>query len=447
MTRSSFACFCLVLAATGSARASGFSVARFSGEQGHPTTDNATALYFNPAALRAQRPELLLDGTVAYRRATYTRAAQPTDAPDIAGAEGANVGRATLSNWLASPSLWFMLPVSPRLVLAAGVFTPFGGPIKWDTREAMESSPYPGPLDGVSRYHAIEGLFSVSYGSLGVSYALSTTWRLGASFNTMYTRIDDVRAWSAGSNGVAGEGRSLVEVDGFSFGFGAGVFYECACRGVRAGISYQSRPNVAGGMSLSGRLSNNIGGPSSANVELHQDMPDVLRAGVAVNPHKNVELRLSGSWERWSAFERQCVTQAGRECELAADGSQPDGGAVLQNVQREFRDGFDARAGVSMWTSDALELFSGLAVMSKAVPDATLETSLPDFMGVTFSLGAKARLNGTFSVAGSLSHVVSPARDVGSKYATFEPPSRMPSASGHYTHSVSYANLNVTTRF
>jgi long-chain fatty acid transport protein len=434
--------------ASSAAYASGFSVAHFAGEHGHPTTDNPTALYHNPAALRATRAQLFVDGLFGFRRATYTRTRQASDAEEVEGAEGANAGRAILTDLLASPSLWLAVPVSSQLTLAAGVFTPFGGPINWDTRDDFAGSPYPGPVDGPQRFHAIEGLFTVSYGSLGGSYALGHSGvRLGAAFNAMYTRIEDVRAWSAGSNGVAGEGRSLLEVDGFSWGFAGGVFYEAPSKRLRLGASYQSRPNVSGGMKLSGKLSNDIGGPSSAEVELHQDMPDVLRAGIAYQPEPSVELRLFGTWERWSAFERQCVGQAGEACEILPDGSQPDGGHVLQNVERNFQDAFAARAGVSVWTSAALELFSGVGLMTEAVPDETLETGLPDFFGVTFSLGAKAKLTDAFSVAGSLSHIVSPARDAQSKLSNFELPSRMPDATGHYTQSVSYLNLNVSVRF
>jgi long-chain fatty acid transport protein len=430
------------------AHASGFSVARFAGEHGHATTDNPTALYHNPAALRATRAQLFVDGLFGLRRATYTRTRQASDAPEVDGAEGANTGRAILSNLVASPSLWLAVPVSSQLTLAAGVFTPFGGPINWDTRDDFAGSPYPGPVDGPQRFHAIEGLFTVSYGSLGGSYALGPSGvRLGAAFNVVYTRIEDVRAWSGGSNGVAGEGRSLLEADGFSWGFAGGIFYEAPSKRLRLGGSYQSRPNVSGGMKLQGKLSNDIGGPSSADVELHQDVPDVLRAGIAYQPEPSVELRLSGAWERWSAFERQCVGQAGEACEILPDGSQPDGGHVLQNVERNFQDAFEARAGISVWTSAALELFSGVGMMTEAVPDETLETGLPDFFGVTFSLGAKAKLSDALSVAGSLSHIVSPARDAQSRLASFALPSRMPAATGHYTQSVSYLNLNVAVRF
>jgi long-chain fatty acid transport protein len=441
-------CFVLPCLWAGPAAASGFSVARFSGEHGHPTTDNPTALYFNPAALRARRFELFVDGLVGLRRVTYTRQAQSSDEADVPGAEGANVGRATLDNPLASPSLWIALPLSSRLSLAAGVFTPFGGPISWNKRDGFEGSPYAGPVDGVTRYHAIEGLSISSYGSLGASYAVGDSGlRLGLALNGVYSRLEDVRAWSGGGNGVAGEGRSLLEVDGLAWSFGGGAFYEDPAKRWRLGLSYQSRPNVAGGIKLSGRLQNDIGGPSSADVVLHEDLPDIVRLGVAYQAWPNLELRLFGSWERWTAFKKQCITDASAECDLLPSGAQPNGGKVLQNVPREFHDGFEARLGASVWTSPGLELFSGLGIMSSSVPERTLEASLPDFVGVTFSLGARGRVSDSLSVGGSLSHIVSPARDAKSGFQDYDLPSKLPDASGHYTQSISYADLNVSVRF
>ena len=445
-----FPCFVLacLFAGAGPAAASGFSVARFSGEHGHPTTDNPTALYFNPAALRSRRFELFADGLFGVRRVTYTRTAQPSDEPDPPGAAGANVGRATLTNVLVSPSLWLAVPLSSRLSLAAGVFTPFGGPLSWDKRAAFEGSGYPGPVDGVTRFHAIEGLSLTTYGSLGASYALADTGlRLGLALSGIYSRVDDVRAWSGGGNGVAGEGRSLLKVDGLAWGFGVGAFYEDHAKRWRLGLSYQSRPNVAGGLKLGGQLSNDIGGPSSADVQLRQDLPDILRLGLGYQARPNVELRVFGSWERWSAFQNQCVSNAGAACEILANGGQPNGGKVLQNIPRHFHDGFEARLGVSVWTSPGLELFSGMGVMSTAVPNDTLEASLPDFVGVTFSLGARGRVSDALSIGGSLSHIVSPARVADSRFQDYQLPSQLPDASGHYTQSITYADLNVAVRF
>ena len=135
----------------------------------------------------------------------------------------------------------------------------------------------------------------------------------------MYTRIEDVRAWSGGSNAVVGEGRSLLEVSGLAWGLCGGVFYRTRRERLRFGASYQSRPNVAGGMRLAGRLSNDIGGPSSADVELHEDLPDVLRVGdrpIAFGPTWSCGCSAIGS--AGARFSGQCVTQAGAELRASA---------------------------------------------------------------------------------------------------------------------------------
>src|SRR5688572_21626700 len=86
---------CVFLYATPS-QAGGFAVSRFSGEHGHPTTSNATAVYFNPGALTlSDGTRLLLDLNIGARRVTYDRSQQPSDVPDPPDARGANRGRAS----------------------------------------------------------------------------------------------------------------------------------------------------------------------------------------------------------------------------------------------------------------------------------------------------------------------------------------------------------------
>ena len=58
----------LAIAWSGSAHASGFASARFGGEHGHPTTDNATAIYYNPAGIALSKgTHIFVDATTALR--------------------------------------------------------------------------------------------------------------------------------------------------------------------------------------------------------------------------------------------------------------------------------------------------------------------------------------------------------------------------------------------
>jgi len=430
------------------ARASGFSVARFSGEHGHPTTSNPTALYFNPAALtQAEGLHLLFDLSAAMRRVTYDRQRASTDAQDPPDAAGANVGRAVLVNPLFNPALAASLRLG-NLSLAAGFFTPFGGSVSWNRRSEFSGSRYPGIVDGVSRFQSIEGEIVSSQFSVGGAVRIAGTGlSVGVSANVMRSWINDVRAWSSGGNDVTHEGRSLVDVSGYSFGFGVGGLYEVSPNVLWVGLSYQSRPNVSGGMRLHGSLENDIGGPSSANVDVIYDLPDIIRWGARYRPRQNLELRAFGDYTRFSAFKNQCAVVSGSACELTENGSERTGAQVLQNVPRDYRDSVGIRLGLSVWTSESFEFFSGLGYDSSAVPDSTMEPGLPDWAGASFALGGRIALGKRVHAALSYTHFVFLPRDVQGQLAKYAPPSRSPDASGHYSQQVGVANANLDVAF
>jgi long-chain fatty acid transport protein len=429
--------------------ASGFSVAHFASEHGHPTTDNPTSLYFNPAALTlADGGHLFADFSVAVRRVTYDRPRAPTDAPDPPDARGANVGRAELVNPLVNPLLAASLKLG-KLSLGAGFFTPFGGSVSWNKRNEFASSRYPGIVDGVTRFQSIEGDIITSQFSLGAALRVADTGlSFGISGSVMRSWIDDVRAWSNGGNDVTIEGRSLLQVSGYAVGLGLGALYEVTPNVLWLGLSYQSRPNISGGMRLHGSLDNNLSGaPSSVHVDMAYDLPDIIRWGARYRPRQNLELRAFGDYTRYSAFKNQCVVQAGAPCSLGPNGAEPMGGLILQNVPRDYHDSFGVRLGASIWPSSSFEFFSGMGYESSAVPDSTFDPGLPDFAGVSFALGGRLALGRRVHAALSYTHFVYVPRDVHGHLAQFASPSQSPDASGHYTEQVGVGNVNMDVSF
>src|SRR5690606_25641304 len=76
------------LAAASNASASGFSVARFGGEHGNPTTTNGTSLYYNPAGFAASDgTHVLIDVTAAWRSASYKHTVAPSDSSEAGGTD------------------------------------------------------------------------------------------------------------------------------------------------------------------------------------------------------------------------------------------------------------------------------------------------------------------------------------------------------------------------
>lgn len=423
--------------------ASGFSVARFGGETGHPTTHNPTAVYYNPAALtQGDAPRLFLDLNVAYRRLTYDRASAPSDAPPPADAPDANTGRATLANWLAAPTLGASAKAGD-FSFGALAYVPFGAPVRWESREKYAAQTrWPGPVDGVQRWHSIEG----SFVTLQVSGALAYRhepgrWSAGLTLSFVHTLLDDVRARADGTNDVTQEGRSLISAQGSAIAAGFGILWEAVPSELWLGASYQSRPNFAGGMKLSGHVENRLGTESTADVDVTYDLPDVIRLGARYRPEPELELRLFGDYTRWSAFERQCIVNAGHECEVRPDGSQPSGGAVLQHLRRDFHDAIEVRAGLSRYFT-SVELVVGAGVMTSAVPDETLEPGLPDFAGASFTLGGRVPLFSGLVIGASFTEFVFAPRTVRSALSEAPSPTKQPDASGTYKQFVGVLNAH-----
>ena len=162
--------------------------------------------------------------------------------------------------------------------------------------------------------------------------------------------------------------------------------WEAKPKALWIGGSYQSRPNIAGGMKLNGTLRAALpAGPmlsdSTNNVSVYQDLPDIIRWGVRWKPTPRSEIRLSADWERWSSFQDQCIAHQDKPCEIQENGSPTAATAkgVIESLPRRWQDGFGVRAGGSYWPGEKLEIFGGAGYDSNAVPDEHLEPVISDF--------------------------------------------------------------------
>ncbi len=447
------AAFGCVLVA-GQADASGFSTARFGGEHGHPTTTNPTAVYYNPAGIaKSEGIHLFLDGSLAIRRASYKHTPADTDMAEPADAQGANTDEAKLFNVLAVP----MVGASAKFgdfAIGAGFYVPFGGTSIWDKNERFEDDPqYPGPYDGANRWYSLNGTIMSTYYTLAAAYEIPNTGlSVGLSGNLVKSVVDTLRARNAdGSNDVALEGRSYVDASGWQVGFGAGLMYDAIPDQLTLGLSYQSRPNVAGGMALQGTLQTKLGPtpPTTQDIDLHQDLPDIVRLGVRYRPQHEWEFRVYMDWSRWSAFEQQCLGEQGKACELNDDGSPAPDSGVRQNLPRHWKDAWGAKASGSYFIGEPLELMLGVGYDGNAIPDEALDPALMDFDDISVSLGGRYHVIEPLFVALNVTQIFYFSRDTGGKSgnAAWQVPSRSPDSGGKYEQSITVVNANLEMVF
>jgi len=454
------------------ADASGFMVARFGGEQGHPTTSHPSAIYFNPAGLSLNSgTRVYVEGLFGTRSQGYTRPTTAidnvvTDGDPVAGtptsATSANAGEAKLSNLFAAP---FAAVVSDlgikNLGVAAGIYVPFGGSASWDENgEYSGDDAYPGAVDGVQRWSNIEGEIQSLYATLAGSYYFpKLRLAVGVGFNAVFTKSRNIRARNAAgtddllaSNGAMQEGRASLDITGTSMSLGAGVIWQPTDK-LRVGVSYQSRPNF-GTTTLKGELRAklSLATPTTTDIVVRWPLPDVIRAGATFRPTKRTEVRVFGDFTRWSVLDNHCamaMDSADRGCLLDDRGNaDPSGASIVFNIPRHWEDAFGLRVGGSYWLSEKRELFAGLGYDGNAIPDTTIGPDITDQEKMTASLGGRMLLTSELRLSLTFTQVIYFTRDVEVRAASpFDGISRLPDFAGSYTQSVSLFNLGAEYMF
>lgn len=426
------------------ADASGISVARFGGEHGHPTTNNATAIYYNPAGIAmSDGTHVFLDVNLAWRKVTYERETAPSDCVGAScpSVPGANDGKGSLFNILASP----MVGVTTKLGdvgLGAAFYTPFGGQSIWDKNDDFKDDPtYAGPYDGVQRWYVMEGTIRSSFISLAGAYHLKPArLAFGLSGNLILSTVDTVRAKTSGGDAdLRAEGRAYLHTTGVDWSLGAGVMYEAIEKQLWVGASYQSRPNLTGMKPLKGEQTTFLpgGGESTVDAEIEHEIPDVYRLGFRYRPAEDLELRVFGDYQRWSVLEKHIVTNT-------------ENGDLLLDQRREWKDTFGVRVGGSKWLNKSVEAFAGAGYSSNAVPKETLEPALPDWDGFSFTAGGRFELVDKLFLAASYTQLVYLPRKVSADESELDQGTglaHLPDGNGNYKQMVGVLNVNVDFQF
>jgi len=468
--RSTLVLFALagVLAAP-SARAAGFSAARFGGDHGHPALGNPFAVYFNPGALGGtEGTQVVLDGTFAARSLTYSRPASaltPSDEAQRANTvyRNSNTGDATALDAAIVPYFGLITDLGTKsLRIGLATYVPFGGSVKWNQVEAGSlGAQTPGSIDGPQRWHVISGRQQSLYNSLAFAYRIAPIGlSIGASASLVLDNARTLRAQNSDgsddvftSNGGLQEGRALLDVSGASVAAGVGLYWE-ATRFLRFGVSYQSQPGF-GTERLKGTFVQQFGTQAAVaqpkDVDFLQALPDIVRAGVAWRLAPNAELRGDFLWERWSRMKNQCVVLPGAPCSVASDGSDATGtGAVIANFPRNWRDAYRFRVGFGYWVQDETELFGGASFGTPAIPKKTADPLLFDSYTIGGSLGVRHQLTRGLYMAASYNYVYYLPFTIGagvSQESYYAQPSKSPSADGSYGEQVYFFNVNATYVF
>ncbi len=471
------------------AHAAGFANPRLGGEEASVVSTNPTALYFNPAGIGfSEGIHLFLDGEIVGRSATWNHTS--TAAPTGDNSQYGNTGKAQLFNVFAGPSLGATISLG-NLVIGAGLFVPFGGRVNFGTNSSIPtSSPLaatagsgaalcssngvcPLAANGVQRWHLSTASLTFIHAAAGGAYRFGPV-SIGATGNFINSQVMESQSRTLGGEvNSTVENTAALNVTGNNLSFAAGIMIEAVPDHLWLGGSYQSQPGM-GPQTLKGTL-DYTNGPSpyypstgvvKYNVDFHQALPDIWRAGIRLRISDAVELRAFGDMTRWSVMQSQCINLSadGTSCQVYGHSNNPNfpyGGdatpkeSVIANIPRNWKDTWGARLGASYWVKPEIEIFVGGGYETGATPDSTIDPGAMDANNFAGTLGGRFELGDRFYIAASYTHIqyqdrnITPAQSqlAVSQGVPVAVPTLQQDGSGQYTQWIGILDINAEKQF
>ena len=365
--------------------------------------DDATAIYFNPAALDAIDPHVMVGGELVLGPRSYTPVADDgTRGP----AQEATVVAPVPSAGVVG-RFWYDGQPS-RFTLGAGLWNTFGGKVSFPvtgqpaldaTQDAVIEASAAASVR-ISDKLAVGGAFRLGYGSFSVDATMDP-------FNAHL---------SASGIGVA-------------MGWGALVRPTDT---IRIGLTWRSPLRIA--TSGSGTVEVVAGSPTHTPVAHDQVWPQQVSLGVGWQAMPALKLAAQLDWTEWSMIHSIVVT--------FPTGAEPD-----QVYPESWTDSWTPRLGGEYTVSPALAVRAGTYVDTAAVPDRTIERQYLDSTKLGVAAGASYAI-ADWRVDAALDVVVPSTRTVpNNTMATAAFPSDRNKAPGDYAGTLVTFELAAARRF
>jgi long-chain fatty acid transport protein len=338
---------------------------------------NASALYFNPAALTRVEGWNLVASVEPIGVSTYftngastVPAAGPAPFPVPLGSEGGDAGK-----WIPVPNAYLSGQVADRVWVGASFNVPFGLETEW------QDAPWMG------RFHATKSKVEAYNVNPTIAFALSDTFSIGVGANWQHLKADlgqDVAAATLNAtlvpqlpSGIATETPALISGTSNAWGWNVGALLKLGEQ-AHVGVSYRSKVthDVEGTVEFTGVPTINLPGSlapigttlnarfANGPVTTTIDMPDTFSAAAAWDNGK-VEVLADYTATGWDKIQ---------SLDIKREGATENFSSVTLKFQNTWRAGL----GVNVKLNDKVKLRLGTAYDKAPVQDAFRTPRLPD---------------------------------------------------------------------
>jgi long-chain fatty acid transport protein len=337
--------------------------------------DDYTAVFWNPAGLALiQKPTFGLTGELLLPSSTY----------GFTGFEMKTENKAYPAGILG-----YFTPISKKVVVGLGVYTPSGLGADWNNPGLEEAMIYPYPPAAFTpaveayRWRSFIGAITIAP---SIAVKLSDMVSLGATININYGffKTDQWGQYQVFLNPpkpptLFNFGQATMDVDGWGVGATFGLLVKPSDK-FSFGLSYriQSKVKMSGTTTLENLPLLNPALPDSTPSKLDAINPMWLGGGIAVKPLANLTWTFDLQWTNWKKLDVLQVT--------FSDPAWLAAGETGNELELYWADKLQIRTGLE-YVKGNLAFRAGYYYDPAPAPDDTMNILVPSFTYNSFQLG------------------------------------------------------------
>jgi long-chain fatty acid transport protein len=343
--------------------------------------DDYSAVFWNPAGLALiQKPTFGLTGELLIPSSTY-------------GFTGFEMK--TENKLYPAGLLGFFKPVSKKVVVGLGVYTPSGIGADWVNPGLEEAMIYPLPpaafTPPVDAYHWRSFIGAITIAP-SIAVKLSEKVSLGATFNINYgffktDQWGQYQVIPTKPPTLFNFGQATMDVKGWGFGATFGLLVKPSDR-FSFGLTYrtESKVKMSGTMTLENLPLLNSALPASSPAKLDATNPTWLAGGIAVKPLTNLTFTFDLQWTNWKKLDVLNVT--------FQDPTWNTFGVTGNTLELYWADKTQIRFGTE-YVKGNMAFRAGYYYDPAPAPDDTMNILIPSFTYNCFQLGFGYRMGGS----------------------------------------------------
>jgi len=325
--------------------------------------DNASAVWYNPAAITSLEGTNVSLGTVMV---------MPTMEHKNTSGTTDEIKKKTH----IPPHFYATRKLNDNLSLGFGVNVPFGLSTEWEKTSATKNIATKSEVKAVN--YNLNGAFKANE---------KLSFALGLDYATVDATLNQMNPYVAGNE-------IKLEGDGHGMGYNAAMMYK-ATEKMKVGVNYHSKVKAK----LEGDLA--FSAVFTGKVKTELTLPDMLQIGVSHQCTDKWLFSLEADYTDWTTYRNIIIKKQ-------SDGTLAIPGTISV---KNWRSAWAYRLGTEYKYSDTLKLRAGTFYDNNPVKDKYFETRVPDTDRIALSVGAGWN-KGNFTVDASYMYLMFKERKV-----------------------------------